>query len=69
MFYLEKWLTIISGSLNTMEKIFKIFQLKKELQKGIFLAFQYPLEIPGVKHNKFLKTSLNTIEKLKVKKE
>ena len=32
-------------------------------QKGIFLAFQYPLEIPGVNTNNFLRTSLNSIRK------
>ena len=38
-------------------------------QKGIFLAFQYPLEIPGVNTNIFLKTSLNSIRKSKGEKE
>ncbi|MDA8776947.1 ATP-binding cassette domain-containing protein, partial [Alphaproteobacteria bacterium] len=28
---------------------------------GLFLAFQYPLEIPGVTNMTFLKTSLNAI--------
>ncbi|MCD8571226.1 MAG: Fe-S cluster assembly ATPase SufC, partial [Alphaproteobacteria bacterium] len=30
---------------------------------GIFLAFQYPVEIPGVNMSTFLKTSLNAIRK------
>ena len=30
---------------------------------GIFLAFQYPVEIPGVGNNYFLKASLNAIRK------
>ena len=33
---------------------------EERAQKGIFLAFQYPLEIPGVNTNIFLKTSLNS---------
>ncbi len=37
--------------------------------KGIFLAFQYPLEIPGVNTNIFLKTSLNAIRKAKGEKD
>ena len=37
--------------------------------KGIFLAFQYPLEIPGVNTNIFLKTSLNAIKKARGEKE
>ncbi len=30
-------------------------------REGIFLAFQYPVEIPGVNNNYFLKVSLNAI--------
>jgi Fe-S cluster assembly ATP-binding protein len=30
-------------------------------REGIFLAFQYPVEIPGVGNNYFLKTSLNSV--------
>ena len=36
---------------------------------GLFLAFQYPLEIPGVNTNIFLKTSLNAIRKARGQKE
>ena len=42
---------------------------EKRAQKGIFLAFQYPLEIPGVNTNVFLKTSLNSLRKAKGEKE
>lgn len=31
--------------------------------KGVFLAFQYPVEIPGVNNMYFLKTALNSIRK------
>lgn len=31
--------------------------------EGIFLAFQYPVEIPGVNNNYFLKASLNALRK------
>jgi len=31
--------------------------------KGIFLAFQYPVEIPGVRNSYFLKTALNSVRK------
>jgi len=31
--------------------------------EGIFLAFQYPVEIPGVNNNYFLKASLNAMRK------
>ena len=44
-----------------------LFDLETEerAHKGIFLAFQYPLEIPGVNTTNFLKTSLNSIRKAK----
>jgi Fe-S cluster assembly ATP-binding protein len=32
-------------------------------RRGIFLAFQYPVEIPGVSNMYFLKTALNSIRK------
>ena len=48
-----------------------LFDLETEerAHKGIFLAFQYPLEIPGVNTNIFLKTSLNAIKKARGEKE
>ena len=48
-----------------------LFELETEerAHKGIFLAFQYPLEIPGVNTNIFLKTSLNSIRKANGEKE
>ena len=42
---------------------------EERAQKGIFLAFQYPLEIPGVNTNIFLKTSLNSVRKARGEKE
>ena len=33
--------------------------------EGIFLAFQYPIEIPGVSNANFLKTALNEVRKSK----
>ncbi len=42
---------------------------KERDQKGIFLAFQYPIEIPGVFTNNFLRTSINAVKKSKGEKE
>ncbi len=36
---------------------------------GVFLAFQYPVEIPGVSMSMFLKTSLNSIRKQRGEEE
>ena len=34
-------------------------------QKGIFLSFQYPVEIPGVSVTNFIKTAINASRKAK----
>src|ERR1039457_4409316 len=36
---------------------------EQRAQQGIFMAFQYPVEIPGVSNMYFLKAALNTIRK------
>jgi len=59
----------ISGELNFEGKCLKKIPVEERAQKGIFLAFQYPLEIPGVNTNNFLKTSLNSIRKANGDKE
>ena len=42
-----------------------LLQLEAEerAREGLFLAFQYPVEIPGVSNTYFLKTALNAIRK------
>ncbi len=59
----------ISGELNFNGESIKEISVEKRAQKGIFLAFQYPLEIPGVNTNNFLKTSLNSVRKARGEKE
>ncbi len=59
----------ISGSLKYEGKNLEEISIEERAQKGIFLAFQYPLEIPGVNTTNFLKTSLNSIRKAKGEKE
>ena len=59
----------VSGELNFMGENLKKIPVEERAQKGIFVAFQYPLEIPGVNTNNFLKTSLNSVRKAKGDKE
>ena len=59
----------ISGSLKYEGKNLQEIPIEERAQKGIFLAFQYPLEIPGVNTTNFLKTSLNSIRKAKGEEE
>ncbi|MEO9869668.1 Fe-S cluster assembly ATPase SufC [Ekhidna sp.] len=41
---------------------------EERAQKGIFLAFQYPVEIPGVSTTNFLKTALNQVREARGEK-
>ena len=59
----------ISGKITFEDKNLLNLEIEERAHKGIFLAFQYPLEIPGVNTNIFLKTSLNAIRKAKGEKE
>jgi len=59
----------IEGKISYEGKDLLTIPIEERAQKGIFLAFQYPTEIPGVNTNNFLKTSLNTIRKFKKLKE
>ena len=59
----------VSGEILYENKNLFDLETEERAHRGIFLAFQYPLEIPGVNTNIFLKTSLNSIRKAKGEKE
>ena len=59
----------ISGDLKYKGEDLEEIPIEERAQKGIFLAFQYPTEIPGVNTNNFLKTSLNKVKKARGEKE
>jgi len=59
----------VSGDVTYLNENLLDLEIEERAHKGIFLAFQYPLEIPGVNTNIFLKTSLNAIKKAKGEKE
>jgi len=59
----------VSGEVLFENKNLFDLETEERAHKGIFLAFQYPLEIPGVNTNIFLKTSLNAIKKARGEKE
>ena len=59
----------IKGDINFHGKNLNELSTEERAQKGIFLAFQYPLEIHGVNTNIFLKTSLNAVRKANGEKE
>ena len=59
----------VSGELKFQGKNLNEISIDERAQKGIFLAFQYPTEIPGVNTSNFLRTSLNKVRKAQGKKE
>ena len=59
----------IEGAVDFNNENLLNLETEERAHKGIFLAFQYPLEIPGVNTNTFLKTSLNAIKKARGEKE
>ena len=59
----------VSGNLKFEGSDLLDVPIEERAQKGIFLAFQYPLEIPGVNTGNFLRTSLNSVRKSRGEKE
>lgn len=51
----------VSGDIKFLEKDIQEMPPEERAQEGLFLAFQYPVEIPGVSNINFLKTAMNEI--------
>jgi Fe-S cluster assembly ATP-binding protein len=54
---------VTEGSVTFMGKDLLALEPDERACLGIFLAFQYPVEIPGVAGTTFLKTALNAVRK------
>ena len=54
---------IISGAIDFCGEDLTSFMPNERANKGIFLAFQYPVEIPGVTNINFIKTILDSNRK------
>jgi len=52
---------ITEGSVTFENKNLLDLEAEERAREGIFLAFQYPVEIPGVSTTNFLKTAMNQI--------
>ena len=59
---------ILEGSIYYKGEDLNSLSIDKRAAKGIFLAFQHPIEIPGVNSFNFLKQSINAIRKTKNQK-
>ncbi|MDX1905020.1 MAG: Fe-S cluster assembly ATPase SufC [Thermonemataceae bacterium] len=54
---------VTDGTVTFLEKNLLELAPEERAAEGIFLAFQHPIEIPGVTTTNFLKTALNEIRK------
>jgi len=52
---------ISSGNISFDGKDLLELSIEDRAREGVFLAFQYPVEIPGVSNVNFLKTAINEI--------
>lgn len=52
---------VTGGSINFQDKDLLELSPEDRAREGIFMAFQYPVEIPGVSTINFMKTALNQI--------
>jgi Fe-S cluster assembly ATP-binding protein len=53
----------IEGSVNFLGKNLFEYSAEERAREGLFLAFQYPVEIAGVSNANFMKTAVNEIRK------
>ncbi len=56
---------VTEGTVNYLGKDLLELDPEERAREGVFLAFQYPVEIPGVNSTYFLKAALNEIRKSK----
>ena len=52
---------ITSGEISFEQQDLLSMSVEERAREGLFLAFQYPVEIPGVSNVNFLKTAINEI--------
>jgi len=60
---------ITSGDIDLNGESIEELSAEERAHKGIFLSFQYPVEIPGVSVTNFIKTAINETRKAKGQEE
>ncbi|MFP5082073.1 Fe-S cluster assembly ATPase SufC [Pedobacter sp. JCM 36344] len=60
---------VTEGSISYMGKDLLELSVDERAREGVFQAFQYPIEIPGVSTANFLKHTINAVRKHQDKKE
>lgn len=56
---------VVSGSITYQGKDLMEMDVEERAREGIFMGFQYPVEIPGVSMNNFMRTAIDEIRKYK----
>ena len=54
---------VTTGAVQYMGRDLLAMTAEERAHEGVFIAFQYPVEIPGVSNALFLKTALNCLQK------
>ena len=54
---------ITAGTIEYAGKVLSAMSIEERAREGIFLAFQYPVELPGVNSSYFLRSALNAKRK------
>ena len=54
---------VTKGTVKYMGRDLLAMTTEERAHEGVFIAFQYPVEIPGVSNALFLKTALNSLQK------
>jgi Fe-S cluster assembly ATP-binding protein len=60
--------TVTKGEVEFLGQNLLEMEPEELARKGLFLSFQYPVEIPGVSMTNFMKTAVNQIRKYQGKK-
>ena len=61
--------SVTEGEIYLENEDISEFSVEERAHKGIFLSFQYPVEIPGVSVTNFIKTSINETRKANGKED
>ncbi|GGE69553.1 MAG TPA: Fe-S cluster assembly ATPase SufC [Paenalcaligenes hominis] len=61
--------TVDSGSVEWLGQDLLDMNVEERARSGLFLAFQYPIEIPGVSNAYFLRTAVNAVRREQGKPE
>lgn len=60
---------VVQGSVTYKDEDLLEMAPEERAQQGVFMAFQYPVELPGVNNTYFMQTALNSVRKARGEEE